>query len=161
MKVLWGILISVFMTAASVAANKYDDRRMKAAYKQKKKIEKRRKELVARNVKSHEIVIYRREKLRVPKKVQEHVMEYKRKSKTEDKKTARKVKRTYKRHDRGNDQIVRANKNNYSTKYSQKQSETGSSPDNSTEGTFVQKRHVKNKNRGNTTFNNPEEVVRY
>ena len=155
-------LLSVFLNAVSLAANNYrdDDRKMKAAAKQRKKSDKRQRELIARNVKSHEIVIYRRDKLRTPKKVQEHVMEYKRKSKTEDKKTARKVRRIHRKLDNRNDQIVKSNKNNYSTEYSKKRFETINSPGDSTKGTFAEKRHLKKKNRGNITFNDPEDFVR-
>jgi hypothetical protein len=154
-----GLLLSVFVNTVSIAGD--DDRRAKAIDKQKKKADKRQKELISRTVKSHEIKIYRREKLRVPKKVQDHVMEYKRKSKTEDKKTVRKTRRTYKKLDRENDQIVNANKRNYSTKYSKDEFETVNSPDDSSEGTVkMTKKHIKKKDRGKTTFNDPETVVR-
>jgi hypothetical protein len=153
-----GILLSVFINTASMAGD--DDRRARAMEKQRKKGDKRQKELIARTVKSHEIKIYRREKLRVPKKVQDHVMEYKRKSKTEDKKTVRKTRRAYKKLDRENDQIVSANKRNYSTRYSKEELETINSPEDSSEGTVKEKKHVKRKTRGKTTFNDPEAVVR-
>ena len=87
-------------------------------------------------------------------------MEYKRKSKTEDKKTARKTRQAYRKLDNENDEIVKANKRNYSTIYSKKQFETTNSPDDSSEGSVKKKKHVKKKNRGNTTFNDPEVIVR-
>jgi hypothetical protein len=160
---LLGVLISVLIDTVATGKNiyRYDDRKVKAAEKQRKKNNKRQKELIARTVKSHEIIIYRREKLRVPKKIQEHVMEYKRKSKTEDKKTARKVKRNYRKLDHENDHIIKANKNNYSTRYSQKRFETGNSPDDPSVEKIIPRKHVKKKNRGNMTFNNAEDVVRY
>jgi hypothetical protein len=153
-----GVLLSVFVNTVSMAGD--DDRRAKAMDKQRKKADKRQKELISRTVKSHEIKIYRREKLRVPKKVQDHVMEYKRKSKTEDKKTTRKTRRTYKKLDRENDQIVKANKRNYSTRYSKEEFEPTDSQDDSSEGTVKAKKHIKKKDRGKTTFNDPEAVVR-
>ena len=160
---LLGVLLSVLINTGSVAANnyRYDDRKMKAVEKQRKKSNKRQKELIARTVKSHEIIIYRHEKLRVPKKIQEHVMEYERKSKTEDKKSIRKAKRAYRKLDHANDHIVKANKNNYSTKYAQKLLETSSSPDDPSLERAKPKKHIKKKNRGNMTLNNPEDIVRY
>ena len=158
---LLGVLFSVLVNTVSVAANNYrnDDRRSRAVEKQRKKSEKRQKELISRTVKSHEIIIYRREKLRAPKKVQEHVMEYKRKSKTEDKKTVRMARRTHRKLDYENDQIVKTNKHNYSTEYSKKRFETTNSPDDKPEGTFKVRKHSKKKNRGNTTMNNPEDII--
>jgi hypothetical protein len=157
-----GSLLSVFVNTVSISEliAGDDERRAKAMEKQRKKSDKRQKELISRTVKSHEIKIYRREKLRTPKKVQEHVMEYKRKSKTEDKKTARKSRQAYRKLDNGNDEIVKSNKRNYSTRYSKQEFETVNFPDDSSEGTAKKKKHVKKKNRGNTTFNDPEAIVR-
>jgi hypothetical protein len=164
MKILLsGVLLAVLMSTVSVAKSNYRDddrRRNKAVEKQKRKSEKRQKEIISRTVKSHEILIFRREKLRVPKKVQEHVMEYKKKSKKEDKKSHRKAKRAYKKLDHENDHIVKANKSNYSTEYSKKRFETINAPDDKSKDTFKVRKHVKKNNRGNTTFNDPEDVVR-
>jgi hypothetical protein len=138
-----GILLSVCVNTVSMAGD--DDRRAKAMDKQRKKADKRQKELVQRTVKSHE-----------------HVMEYKRKSKTEDKKTARKTKRNYRKLDNQNDEIVKANKHNYSTKYAKNEFETKDAPADGSEGAdrkIKGKRHIKRRDRGNTTFNNPESVV--
>ncbi|MFL5730506.1 MAG: hypothetical protein ACJ75J_13545 [Cytophagaceae bacterium] len=154
-----GILLSVGISTVSMGAAGDEDRRMKALEKQRKKNDKKQKELIARTVKSHEIKIYRREKLRVPKKVQDHVMEYKRKSKTEDKKTYRKTRRTYHKLNEENTELIKSNKRNYSTKYSQKETNTRNTAEDSSEGTVVKKRHIKKKNRGNTTMNNPEDIV--
>jgi hypothetical protein len=97
-------------------------RMVKANNKINKKIRdietKRQRDILAKQIETHEIRVNRRNKAREERIIREHIAEYKRKSDQDDKITKRKTKRADRKFDNEHAQLVKVNKKSFGTKES-------------------------------------------
>jgi hypothetical protein len=77
---------------------------------------KRQRDILAKQIQTHEIRVNRRTKAREERIIREQIAEYKRKSDQDDKITKRKTKRTDRKSDNEHQQVVKANQKSYGTK---------------------------------------------
>jgi hypothetical protein len=97
-------------------AERYEKTNNKINKKIREREEKRQRDILTRDIITHEERIKRRDIAREQRIIREHILEYKRKSNQDDKITARKTKRVDRKFDNGHYQVVKANKKHFGTK---------------------------------------------
>jgi hypothetical protein len=97
-------------------AERYQESNNKINKKIREREEKRQRDILAKDILTHEERIKRRDIAREQRIVREHILEYKRKSNQDDKITSRKTKRRDRNFDNEHHQMVKANKKHFGTK---------------------------------------------